>query len=265
MTTPTPPPAARGRISPWVIVVAAVASLVIIGVVVVIVARVVSGGSDVSAASEVIGGSPEAVATPASSAITPLPNQPTPSVQPIPSGPAPTPLPTPTSAQPIPSETTPVPEPSTSGESIDVGLGIKADVPQDWSASEIDGGGATIRSPGGSGAADLYVYTGAGGRTGADILAFYVKNTLSNQLSGLELTVPEPVSVNSSSIVSAARTSYRGTLVNQQGSTVYVGELWSFVRSDGVALMVDLYGIQGNDENLNDGFNLILNSSVSSM
>ena len=268
---PPPPSAApaatRGRISPWVIVVAAVGALIIIGLIVVIIARVVSGGSD------------DAAAAAQNTVITPLPNQPTPSVQPIPSGSAPAPLPAPSSPQPIPAPPTnaPIPAPTTaapapqppeppsSGQTVSVGLGITAAVPPGWTARELDGGGISILSSGGAGGADLYAYSGASGRTGGDILAYYVRETLSKQLTGLQFTPPEPVSVNSPSVVSAAHTTYSGTLVGQQGSAVYSGELWSFVRNDGTALMVDLYRVDGTSENVVDGWNLVLNTSVNSL
>ena len=148
---------------------------------------------------------------------------------------------------------------------MSVGLGITAAVPAGWTARDLDGGGVSILSSGGGGGADLYAYSGASGRTGGDILGYYVRETLSQQLTGLQFTAPEPVSVNSPSVVSAARTTYSGTFVGQQGSTVYSGELWSFVRNDGTALLVDLYRIDGTSENVVDGWNIVLNSSVNSM
>jgi hypothetical protein len=73
----------------------------------------------------------------------------------------------------------------------------------------------------------------------------YAGEVLTGQLDGFTVGTPEPVTVDSASVVSAARLPYSGALVGQQGSMPLEGDVWVFLRQDGTALVVDVARLPG--------------------
>ena len=274
---PPPPPAAPqgltlklpGRISPVILIVVAVGAILVFGLIVFFLARAIGGG-----------GGGEAAAAQDSQVLTPLPDQPQPSVQPLPTN-APVPIPAPSSPQPMPTSAAPVPMPEptsaapmpeptqpepgpapASGEVFELPSGASVVVPAGWTGAESDNGAFVFLNGEGEGAV-VGSYTGDPSATGIELMSYYITNELSQVFpSDLALGQAEAINAPNPNVTSAGRITYTGTFVGQQGSVPVEGIIFGFVRGDGECVIVDVY-TTGPD--VNPDAQLILASIISTL
>lgn len=249
--------------SPPVLIAIVAVGVLLLGGLVFFVGRATAGGAEEVPLAE------QQVIEETAEVVTPIPDAPAPSVEPIPEQPSMEPIPEEPVVESIPEEPMvdepmveePVVEepvtdqpvedqpvndqPVSSGSTIEVGAGISAVVPTGWEAKQLDE--ATVAMGTDGGGALLGLYTAPAGATGAELIAFYMQETLSSELTDLEVTQPEPLSIDSPSVTSAATNLYRGTYVSQQGSFPLEGIIWAFIRADGTALVIDGYWAPGVD------------------
>jgi hypothetical protein len=231
------PPAGGGRIPPWLVIVGVVVILLVLGGLGVLLSR--AGGAVEATASR--------AADPVETGVlTPLPDAPTPSTVPI------TPVPEPTSteqptAPPEPTElpTTPTVEPTESPtpipsgtQTVDLGGGLSVAVPDGWGVLDGPTDGSVLL---GNDEAIAFVDTATGfdNTTGGEVALLYAQQVLADQLERLKLGDPQPLAVDSPTVVSAAVLPYRGVIVGQQGGQQVTGSVYVYVRQDGTALVVD--------------------------
>lgn len=251
---PAPPSAtaapSSGRMSPALLIVIVAVGVLLLGGLVFAIGWLVGGSDEEAPLAE------QQVIEETTEVITPIPDAPAPdvelipeqpSLEPIPGEPDVEPLPT-ESGMDVPAEPTSDPmssDPMSSGQTIEIGSGISAVVPDGWDAEALDE--ATVVMSTESGGAVLGLYTAPAGATGAELIAFYIQETLSPDMPDLETTQPEPLPVDVPSVTSAATSVYVGTYVSQQGSTPLEGIVWAFIRADGTALVIDGYWSPGVD------------------
>lgn len=256
--------------SPAALIAIVVVGVLLLGAGVFLVGRAMSGSAtEVPLAEEqIVEENPEIV--------TPIPDAPEPVVEPIPDEPSLEPLPAEPSVESMPAEPSiesmpaePL-DPATAEEAggqqpatetIEVGAGISAAVPAGWSAEAIDD--ATVSMGVDGGGAVLGIYTAPVGSTGAELVSFYVQETLSVEMTDLEVTQPEALALDVPTITTAAVNAYRGTYVSQQGSFPLEGGIWAFIRADGTALVVDSYWAPGVD--IEDDLTNIIVSALNTM
>ena len=257
--TPPPPPVgppgvsaapSSGRMSPPALIAIVVGGVLLLGGLVFAIGWAANGGAKEVPLAE------QQVVEETAEVLTPIPDAPAPMVEPIPDEPTLEPIPDEPIVEVIPEE--PVLEvpndqtgeqttsESTTTESMfPIGSGISAVVPEGWAAEALDE--ATVAMGTDDGGAVLAIYTAPAGTTGAELISFYQQETLSQQMTDLDVTQPEPLALDVASITSAATALYSGTYVSQQGSFPLEGMVWAFIRADGTALVIDGYWAPGVD------------------
>lgn len=249
---PQTPPPSGGRMSPVVLIVIVAVGVLVLGGVVFFIGRATAGGGADTTLAE------QQVAEESTEVITPIPDGDEPLVEPIPDVPTLEPIPEAPVEEPMPDETLPAEtlpaeaveeaiteEQAGDASTVSLANGISAVVPAGWEAQTLDEATVVIGTDGGG--AMLGIYTAPPGATGSELISFYVQETLSTEMTDLEVTQPEPLALDVPSVTSAATNGYQGTYVSQQGSFPLEGMLWAFIRADGTALVIDGYWAPGVD------------------
>ena len=239
---PQTPPPSGGRMSPIVLIVIVAVGVLVLGGVVFFIGRATAGGGAETPLAE------QQVVEATTEVITPIPDGDEPLVEPIPDVPTLEPIPEAPVEETMPAEAVEeaITEEQTGvASTVSLANGISAVVPAGWEAQTLDEATVVIGTDGGG--AMLGIYTAPPGATGSELISFYVQETLSTEMTDLEVTQPEPLALDVPSVTSAATNGYRGTYVSQQGSFPLEGMLWAFIRADGTALVIDGYWAPGVD------------------
>ena len=249
-TTPgaTSPPASDGRMSPPLLIAIVAVAVLVLGGVMFVIGLVVGGvNADVPLTEQQASADTAEVVTPIPDAAEPVeePIPDVPSLEPIPDVPVEEAIPEETAPEETALEETILEEQNGDAPTVPVGLGITAIVPAGWQAETLDETTVAIGTDGGG--AILGIYTAPPGATGAELISFYVQESLSESMTDLEVTQPEPLALDVPSVTSAATNVYQGTYVSQQGSFPLEGLVWAFIRADGTALVIDGYWAPGVD------------------
>lgn len=236
VAAPPPPPPPQRNLTAVYILGGVIVGVLVLGALLFVISRLTAGGDPAAAPGSDVVGSEVPVVEESPGVISPIPDQPTPSVEPIPpeDGPTtpttPTPTPTPTEEQ------TEEPTGSPAGVPIPLGAGISVTPPEGWTGRALSDASVRLDAPGK--AVLVFRENIPPGTTGAALVSLFTAQVLEQELSDVRLGTIDPVTTDVPSIVSAAFATFDAVVITQQGSAPIAGVVYSFVRSDGVATVV---------------------------